>query len=251
MSPVPVAAPLLLDLGNRRLKLAEAAAGCPAAIAARPLPEEADEAGWSRLRGEVAERAAGRAVRASVVRPRAWERLRPALAGAASLRLAGEDGWPMPVRSRGTGADRVLAAWAAWRRCRRALVVVDLGTAWTLDVVDGRGVFRGGAIGPGLGLQESALAAACPHLPAPAAEPPEGIPADSAAAVAAGTRRALAAALSGLRSEMAARLGEAELPGFLTGGDAARLAPLLGPTWTPAEDLVLAGLAAWNPDEGT
>lgn len=242
--------PLLLDLGNRRLKLAVLARdGRPGASERWELPLA--EEGWTTVAAELAAAAAGREVRLAVVNPRAWVRLRPALAAAAArLRVAGEDGWPLPVASRGTGADRVMAAWAAWRRCRRGLVVADLGTAWTLDVVDAGGTFRGGAIGAGLGLQVAALARACPHLPAPAPGPvaPGGsIPAESGTAVAAGTAGALAAALRGLHHEFARVLGEADLAAFLTGGDAELLAPQLGPDWVVAPELVLEGLAAWTP----
>jgi type III pantothenate kinase len=235
---------LLLDLGNRRLKLAELQAGQQGPVESLGLPRE--EAAWPPFTEALARRAAGRPVRLSSVHPAALARLRPGLeAAACRLDLAGEHGWPMEVRSRGTGADRVMAAWAAWRRCGAALAVADCGTAFTLDLVDGAGVFRGGAIGPGLGVQVAALAAACPHLPAPG--PSFGVlPEDSAAAVAAGTRGALAASLEGLRVRFGASLG-AELRGFLTGGDAGALRPELGPGWTLAEDLVLEGLAAWTP----
>ncbi len=235
----------LIDLGNRRLKLAALEAGGPGAAEALALP--VDEAGWPEFAAVLAARLSGAAVRLCSVNPSALERLRgPIQAAADSLAVAGEAGWPMPVRSRGTGADRVLAAAAAWRRCREPLVVADLGTAWTLDLVDGEGCFRGGAIGPGLGLLSRALARACPHLPAAAAAEPAAIPEDSAAAVAAGTRAALADALLAARARMAAAAGLAELRGFLTGGDAGALAPRLE-GWTRVPGLVLEGLASWDP----
>lgn len=55
------------------------------------------------------------------------------------------------------GDDRLLAAAAAWDALRQAVVVVDAGTAITVDFVDGQGTFHGGAIAPGAGLQLRAL----------------------------------------------------------------------------------------------
>jgi pantothenate kinase type III len=107
--------------------------------------------------------------------------------------------------------------------------------------VDDQRVFRGGAIGPGLSVQIQALAAACPHLDAPASDDLEMIPNQTATAVRAGTLLAMAASLQGLADRWQESLGSA--PRYLTGGDAAQFAPLLGPGWTTTEHLVLHGLA--------
>ena len=50
------------------------------------------------------------------------------------------------------GIDRLLAALAAdrLRQRDRAAIVVDLGTAITVDLVDADGAFAGGAILPGI-----------------------------------------------------------------------------------------------------
>ncbi len=66
-----------------------------------------------------------------------------------------------------TGVDRLLNAAAAWDRVRQACIVVDAGTAITVDFVDGDGIFQGGAIAPGAGMQLQALhewTAALPEL---------------------------------------------------------------------------------------
>lgn len=47
------------------------------------------------------------------------------------------------------GADRWHALYAAWSRCRAALVVVDAGSAITIDFVSAEGVHQGGYILPG------------------------------------------------------------------------------------------------------
>lgn len=56
-----------------------------------------------------------------------------------------------------TGVDRLLNAAAAYDNVKQACVVVDAGTAITVDFVDGEGTFHGGAIGPGAQMQLHAL----------------------------------------------------------------------------------------------
>ena len=48
------------------------------------------------------------------------------------------------------GQDRLINATAAYHEYKTSLVVVDCGTATTLDVVTAEGVFQGGVICPGL-----------------------------------------------------------------------------------------------------
>lgn len=55
------------------------------------------------------------------------------------------------------GHDRLLNAVAAYSRAQQACVVVDLGTAVTVDFVDGEGTFQGGVIAPGLSMMLAAL----------------------------------------------------------------------------------------------
>ncbi len=56
-----------------------------------------------------------------------------------------------------TGQDRLLAAAAAWDTLKQACIVIDAGTAVTVDFVDGEGTFHGGAIAPGARMQLQAL----------------------------------------------------------------------------------------------
>lgn len=64
------------------------------------------------------------------------------------------------------GQDRLLAAAAAFAALKQAVIVVDAGTAVTVDFVDGEGVFHGGAIAPGAQMQLDALHARTAALPA-------------------------------------------------------------------------------------
>lgn len=69
---------------------------------------------------------------------------------------------PHPMR---VGGDRLLGAWGARLHHGSPLIVVDLGTATTVDVVDVSGAFVGGAILPGMELGLTALAQSTAQLP--------------------------------------------------------------------------------------
>jgi type III pantothenate kinase len=79
---------------------------------------------------------------------------------------------PIPLRhtlradAKSVGQDRLLCALAAFARAEQACVVVDAGTAVTVDFVDGQGVFQGGVIAPGLNLMLKALHEGTAALPA-------------------------------------------------------------------------------------
>jgi type III pantothenate kinase len=63
------------------------------------------------------------------------------------------------------GADRLVNTVAAHDRYKGPLIVVDFGTATTLDVVDGEGNYCGGVIAPGINLSLTALHLAAAKLP--------------------------------------------------------------------------------------
>lgn len=76
------------------------------------------------------------------------------------------------------GQDRALNAIAAFKRSEQACVVIDVGTAVTVDFVDGTGVFQGGVIAPGLVMMLDALharTAALPSLSFEAPDPARGV----------------------------------------------------------------------------
>ena len=79
---------------------------------------------------------------------------------------------------REVGADRIVNAVAAHASTPGKLIVVDFGTATTFDVItespDGGGVYRGGAIAPGINLSMDALYSHAAKLPRIAVEPPPG-----------------------------------------------------------------------------
>lgn len=63
------------------------------------------------------------------------------------------------------GEDRLLNAAAAFDKLHQACVVVDAGTAMTIDYIDGNGTFHGGAIVPGAQLMLDALTKRTALLP--------------------------------------------------------------------------------------
>jgi len=74
----------------------------------------------------------------------------------------------MPVlyeNPRDLGADRIVNAVAAYASFPQGAIVVDFGTATTLDVVTSRGEYAGGIITPGLLISADALYRATAKLP--------------------------------------------------------------------------------------
>jgi len=66
---------------------------------------------------------------------------------------------------REVGADRIVNAVAAYRSCKGSVVVVDFGTATTLDCVGPNGDYLGGAIAPGFRISAEALFLKTAKLP--------------------------------------------------------------------------------------
>ncbi len=188
----------------------------------------------------------GRAVAVSVA-PAALQRLRSALhALAVPLAIAGAE-LPCPLRldyetPDTLGADRWVGALAAWRAHGRA-VVVDCGSATTVNLVDADGTFRGGAIAPGLRAFAAGMAAVTPALPPPDLDAaPAWPPRTTRAAVDAGVSLGYSGLLERL---VAAALHASGGPAtvVLTGGNAERALrhTRLRPVYTA--DLVHRGLA--------
>lgn len=63
------------------------------------------------------------------------------------------------------GADRIVNAVAAYRKYRTSLIVIDFGTATTLDVISEKGEYIGGAIVPGVMISAEALFQRASRLP--------------------------------------------------------------------------------------
>lgn len=86
----------------------------------------------------------------------------PSSLGSVPHIVANNDDFPLPIRvdePRRVGIDRLLNAVAVneLRSAGRPAVIVDSGTATTVDLVSADGAFAGGAILPGLALSAKAL----------------------------------------------------------------------------------------------
>jgi type III pantothenate kinase len=71
------------------------------------------------------------------------------------------------------GHDRLLCALGAYTRAEQACVVIDAGTAITVDFVDGEGTFQGGVIAPGLNMMLAAMHEKTAALPKITFTPPD------------------------------------------------------------------------------
>ena len=154
------------------------------------------------------------------------------------------------------GTDRVLAAWAAWNLTDRhaPLLIIQAGTAITVDAVDEHGRYAGGAILPGLRLTLNAMAGGTDLLPqlftphAPIELPP--LPAkNTEAAMLAGGVAAVIGGIDHLLRRYQDRWS-ASLPSYLSGGTRAYLSPLLAHPVRVVDHLVLLGLCGFLDSSG-
>ncbi len=74
---------------------------------------------------------------------------------------------------REVGADRVVNAAAAHRIYSGPIIIIDFGTATTLDAISEDGDYLGGAIAPGIGIAAEALFTRASKLPRIELIPPE------------------------------------------------------------------------------
>ncbi len=143
------------------------------------------------------------------------------------------------------GVDRALCALAAFRKAEQACVVIDAGTAITVDFIDGKGVFHGGAILPGGAMMLRALRAGTAQLPElhwpPAAEPAHPMGHNTAEAMLVGTLAAARGAVRHLIEQYSEFYG-AYPQVIATGGDAALLFDDDGLVEHIIPDLQLMGL---------
>lgn len=153
------------------------------------------------------------------------------------LRIA----YPDPAR---LGVDRFLALLAASEdQAAAATLLVGVGTALTVDLLDAAGRHRGGRIAPSPALMREALHQRAPALPLAGGQYTEFAD-DTASALASGCDGAALALIE--RSLVQASEGLGTLPRLWVhgGGAPALRARLPVHAWVP--ELVLRGLSAWQ-----
>ncbi len=153
---------------------------------------------------------------------------------------------PIPVKLRypaEVGADRLVNAYAAWRRWQRAVIVVDYGTATTFDCVSSRGEYLGGAIAPGLETAAELLFRRTAKLPRVELEPPPetALGRDTVSALKSGLLYGFVGLTEGLAARLSAEMGDQPLV-VATGGLARIIAPLCPVIKEVVPELTLEGL---------
>jgi type III pantothenate kinase len=151
------------------------------------------------------------------------------------------------TQPRRMGVDRWVAMVGAWAEFQSACLVVDAGTAMTIDAIDDEGRHLGGQIIAGVATMADALAAATSDIPA--IRPAAGRSAadlgmfarNTAAAVREGAQNAVAGAVD--RAIRTLQSNAYEPVVVLTGGDASRILNALCETPLHRPHLVLQGLA--------
>lgn len=140
------------------------------------------------------------------------------------------------------GADLIVAAVAAIEQYGKPLLLVDMGTATTITVVDDKGSFIGGCICPGLKISMEALTGRTAQLPGISLDAPQrAIGKNTRDCMRSGIMLGAAAMLDGLLDRMEAELGmEATI--VATGGIAKFVLPLCRRKMVYDGSLMLKGL---------
>ena len=147
------------------------------------------------------------------------------------------------------GADRWAALVAAWHINKHPSLVVNVGTAVTIDALDSKGAFLGGCIMPGLRVMHESLSNNAAQL-----KVGEGIsqnfPINTQDAIATGSLNAVAGAIGIMLKRLEKQCGW--LPKLiLSGGDANKIADALKLNLKQViitENLVLQGLVLLAKD---
>ena len=151
------------------------------------------------------------------------------------------------TQPRRLGVDRWVAMVGAWSEIQDACLVVDIGTAMTIDAIDNKGQHLGGQIVAGVSTMADALARATSDIPqvkpAPARESADlrMFAQNTAAAVREGAQNAVAGAID--RSIRTLQSNDHEPTVVLTGGDSSRILNALCESPLHRPHLVLQGLA--------
>ena len=161
---------MVIDIGNSSIKLG--LWGDDGVTGSVRLPND-DTAGLAeaitRLQGQQPDDAPTEVAIAST-QPEALKRTKSILIeGGTDALVVGEDiPLPGPVDAdvaKQVGVDRLCSAAAAHHRTGHSCIVIDFGTAITVDLIGDDGIFLGGAILPGLAMQRSALHEGTAALP--------------------------------------------------------------------------------------
>ena len=143
-----------------------------------------------------------------------------------------------------TGADLVVGAVAALREHKPPMIVIDMGTATTMMVLDETGAFIGGSISPGVRISQEALTKGTALLPGLQLDAPRKvIGRNTIDCMRSGIMLAHACMIDGMVERMEAELGY-KTTVVATGGIAKFVLPMCRTSILYDKDLLLKGLAA-------
>jgi type III pantothenate kinase len=142
------------------------------------------------------------------------------------------------------GADRIVNAVAAGRHYGYPAIIVDIGTATTVEAVDGDGCYLGGAILTGLYVSLDALVSRTAKLPSVDLEegPPRVIATNTPDSIRSGFIYGYAGAVDALIRRSREELGEDGIRVIATGGPAGVIVPHCREIEGFDPDLTLKGL---------
>ena len=147
-----------------------------------------------------------------------------------------------------TGADLVVADVAALREHKPPLIVIDMGTATTMSVLDKNGAHIGGCIIPGVKISMDALTDRTALLPGLQLDQPKrAIGRNTIDAMRSGIMLGTACMLDGMVERMEEELG-CKTTVIVTGGIAKFVVPLCKTPMIYDKDLIIKGLAALYRD---
>lgn len=238
---------LALDAGNTRLKWGLRAAGTWQGLGALPSADVATlgaKLPQGRYERVIVANVAGPAVESSLARLAQSLGCEAQFMSSRAAQCGVRSSYDDPAQ---LGPDRWAALIGAWRMHAGASLVVNAGTALTVDALSDEGLFLGGIIAPGIELMRRALDQ---HTAALRLQPGtvRYFPANTGDAIMSGAVHAAAGAIERMARFMR-ESGQAELRILLSGGAAALLAPELGADAVVVEHLVLEGLAAIAEEE--
>ena len=142
-----------------------------------------------------------------------------------------------------TGADLVVGSVAALREHKPPLIVVDMGTATTMMVLDETGAFIGGSISPGVKISMDALTDRTALLPGLQLDQPKrAIGRNTIDCMRSGIMLGAACMLDGMVERMEEELGQ-KTTVVVTGGIAKFVVPMCKTPVVYDKDLLLKGLA--------
>lgn len=142
-----------------------------------------------------------------------------------------------------TGADLVVGSVASLREHKPPLIVVDMGTATTMSVLDDSGALIGGCICPGVKISLDALTERTALLPGLQLDQPrKAIGRNTIDCMRSGIMMGNACMLDGMVQRMEEELGQ-KATVVITGGIAKFIAPLCKTPMIYDKDLLLKGLA--------